>query len=264
MADTRHEELEPKPRRQPDDRRSAWVRRIAPERRQGEHRRAYLGAPPGATPRKGERRKRRERRVVFDRRRYRRRDLPTPYSAEEMLRIQRMFQIQGRRGDCPACGGRFTVSASRRRGNDTARRIECRGCGKAAVVTNSWVARVLIVIGSEATREDVRTLLASAGHEVDEAPDADTALRAYRDNPADVVMVDMSPSAGLDGAGFIRRLRADFADAVVLAAGPRTRYGAADPLAAARQLGAANIIRAPFSTSDLLAAINAMIRTGSH
>lgn len=263
MADTSHEELEPKPRRQPDDRRSARVRRTAPERRQGERRRGHLGAPAGAKPRKGQRRKSRDRRVLFDRRQHRRRDLPAPYSSEEVLRIHRMFQIQGHRGDCPACGGRFIVFASRRRGNDTVRKVECRGCGKGAVVTNSWVARVLIVIGAEATRQDVRSLLASAGHEVDEAPDADTALRAYRDNPADVVMVDMSPTAGLDGAAFIRRLRADFADAVVLAAGPRTTYGAADPLAAARQHGAADIIRAPFSTADLLAAITAMIRAHS-
>lgn len=260
MAGTEHDEPDSKPRRQTYDRRAARTRRAGEERRRAERRRTHLGAPPGATPRKGDRRKRGDRRLVFDRRLYRRRDLPGPYTSEEVLRIQRSFQIPGHRGDCPACGARFILFASRRRGADMVRKVECRSCGKATVVTNSCCGRVLLVTGVAATRHDVRSLLSGAGHDVGEAGDADSALRAYRDTPADIVMVDMTPSGGLDGADVIRRLRAEFSDVVILAVAPRKTHGTGDPLAAARQLGATSILRAPFRTSDLLAAISTMIQ----
>ena len=193
---------------------------------------------------------------MFDRRFRRRRETPTPYSAEETARIQRMFHTPGYRGACPACGSAFVIFPEHRRASDVARKVECSHCGKAAVVANSWTARLLLVASDGAIRDGVRAMLANAGHDVGEVTEADGGLRAYRESPADVVVVDLSAPRRLDGQQFIRRLRSEFPDAAVVAMAPRTSYGIADPLAAARQFGAARTLRMPFSTPELLTAIS--------
>lgn len=249
------------------DRRTARTRRSGKDRRQGERRGASQAvaraAWSGPNRRVADRRRLAERRLMFDRRLRRRRDTPIPYTAEEVIRIQRMFHTPGHRGTCPACAGSFVLSPERHRGADRVRKVSCSSCGKAAVVSNTWIARVLVVAGTEAIRSGVRSMLASAGHDVTDAGDVEGALRSYGASPADVVIVDLSAAAVLDGQDAIRQLRAKFPDATVLAMSPRTSYGLADPLAAARQFGAVRTVRMPFSASELLAVISEARRESS-
>jgi CheY-like chemotaxis protein len=98
-------------------------------------------------------------------------------------------------------------------------------------------------------------MMVNAGHDVSDAADLEGALRVWRESPQDVVVVDLSVPGRLDGQDVIRRLRSEFADVPVVAMGPRASYGVADPLAAARQLGALRTLRMPFSTPELLTAI---------
>ncbi|HEX9581586.1 MAG TPA: response regulator [Gemmatimonadales bacterium] len=249
----------PSQRRTVADRRSARTRRSGQDRRQNERRGAALSparrAWAGRERRAAERRRHPDRRGTFDRRFRRRRDTPTPYSAEETGRIQRMFQTAGQRGTCPACGSAFVLSSERRRGADRVRKVECSTCGKAAVVTNTWTAKLLFVASDTAVRDGVRSMMVNAGHDVSDAADLEGALRVWRESPQDVVVVDLSVPGRLDGQDVIRRLRSEFADVPVVAMGPRASYGVADPLAAARQLGALRTLRMPFSTPELLTAI---------
>jgi CheY-like chemotaxis protein len=166
-----------------------------------------------------------------------------------------MFQTPGHRGTCPACGGSFVLSPERPRGAERVRKATCSRCGNAAVVSNTWIARLLVVAGTDELRAGVRSMLASAGHEVTEAGDVASALRSYRESPADVVIVDLSAPGKMDGQAVIRGLRAEFPNAKAVAMSPRTSYGVADPLAAARQLGAVRILRMPFSANDLLGVV---------
>jgi DNA-binding response OmpR family regulator len=167
-----------------------------------------------------------------------------------------MFQTPGVRGACPACGADFALFSERRRGSDAVRKVQCTGCRKAAVVTNTLAARLLLVAPDSAIRDGVRAMLANAGHDVRDAGSVEDALYAHRENPVDVVVVDLSAPGRLDGQQAIRRLRGEFTQLAVVAMAPRTSYGVADPLAAARQLGAARTLRMPFSTQELLAAIS--------
>ncbi|HXV85073.1 MAG TPA: response regulator, partial [Gemmatimonadales bacterium] len=210
----------------------------------------------GLDRRNAERRRLPDRRRVFDRRYRRRRTTPTPFNAEESARAQRMFQVRGHRPACPACGGDFVLSRERKRGAELVRKVECGACRKAAVVTNTFAARVLFVAPDSAVRDGVRSMLLNAGHDVTEAEEVEAALSAWRDDQPDLAVVDLSAPGRLDGQGFVRRLRAEFHQSPVVAMAPRASYGTADPLAAARQMGAARTLRMPFSTEELLSAID--------
>lgn len=68
--------------------------------------------------------------------------------------------------------------------------------------------RVLVVDDNNANREVVRRLLEAAGAEVTEASNGAEALEQLAVQPVDVVLLDLR-MPGLDGAGTLKRLRAD-------------------------------------------------------
>jgi len=202
--------------------------------------------------RSAERRAQAERRVLVVRRRgRRRRETPTPYTAAEFSELQARFAAAGP-VTCPACGGRFTLSPSRRRGTEFARRVLCLGCGRAAVVPHSWAARVLVVTHNQALRNMLRDMLGGVGHEVVETDDAGVALAAYQTVPADVVVLDIVAPGRISAPDFLRQLRRRFPDARVVALAGRPSYAGVDPLAIVTGLGAVRSIRAPIAREGLL------------
>lgn len=181
----------------------------------------------------------------------RRRETPTPYTVEQVAELKARFAAPGPVG-CPACGSGFSLGPGRRRGADTARRVVCLGCGRAALVPNSRAARILVIEQRTAVRDALRSMLTSAGHEVIEAADAGVALVAYQTVPADVVFIDVLAPGRMDAPEFLRRLRRVFPDARVVAMAGRPSYTGVDPLAVAQGLGAVRTIRMPFSRDHVL------------
>jgi CheY-like chemotaxis protein len=77
--------------------------------------------------------------------------------------------------------------------------------------------RILVVDDCPDMRLTMRLLLRSWGHEVCEAPDGPTALKAASEFLPDVVLLDLG-LPGMDGCEVARRLRASgFRDALLLA-----------------------------------------------
>lgn len=248
-------------RRRLFDRRSPFPRRDSNGRR-SESRDSSAPAAPPARPAGTERRAVPDRRHVGDRRRSptrrqaaRRRDTPTPFSLAQLDALRELFARPGP-VSCPACGGTFSLGAVRRRGRDTMRRVNCFGCGKAAVLSNTYPARVLVIEQKEVIREALRIILAGAGHEIVEAADAGVGLAAYRDEPADVVLIDVLAAGRMSGPDFIRRLRREFPDARVIGMAGRPSYATVDPLAVTHGLGAVSTIRAPFAAADVLKTVD--------
>jgi len=244
------------------DRRSGTDRRSGRERRRAGRRHRRLDVDEdrraGTDRRKGQRRSGTDRRIFQDPR-YRKprpKDVaPSVYTAEQAGRIQRMVSRVGQAAACPVCGGGFSLGPVQRRGADTVRQIGCADCGRSTVVTNAVVARVMVLTGVDPLRRLLHGTLTGAGHEVILPPHTGHALELYRENPADVVVMDTYALAEMDGREFIRRLRREFAEPRILVIAPRVQYGAADPSATATQLGATHIIRAPFSRMELLQAV---------
>ncbi len=242
------------------DRRSPVDRRARVDRRQAERRRS-----PGLFAqerRTGLERRRGERRCLADRRclalrRHgrRRRETPTPFTAEQVTDLRVRFAAPGV-VTCPACGSRFSLGPARRRGEESARRVVCLGCGRAAVVPNTRAARVLIVNGHDGLRETLQQMLSAAGHEVVETADAGVGLVAYRTVPADVILVNTQATGRMTTYDFLRQLRREFPDARVVAISLRHSLTGADPLALSLGLGAIRTLRMPMSREDLLRAVD--------
>jgi CheY-like chemotaxis protein len=198
-----------------------------------------------------------DRRVMSMRRRgRRRRDTPTPYSAEEVEVLRARFRTPGPI-ECPSCGAAFTLGLGRRRPGTghPVRRVTCLGCGRAAVLESPHVARVLIVEANAPLRDSMHSALISAGHEVIETDDAGVALHAYQAAPADVVLLDVRSSGRMQATEFLRRLRGIFPDARVITLAGRPSFRETDPLALMQGLGAVGALRMPLSRELLLRAV---------
>jgi CheY-like chemotaxis protein len=243
-------------RRAPAKRRSGVDRRK--DQRRKENRSVLRERRSGLERRSGrERRRHDERREGNRRLGRRRRETPTPYTAEHVAAIQRAHTTSGIRPRCPTCGGAFALGRPRHRKRDVIRQVRCVSCGKSAIVTNSRPALVMVIAREEIVRHAVRAILSPAGHEVLEAADAAVGLWAYDEKPADVVFIDVHSPGKPEAGEFIRQLRREHPDARIVAMSRRRSYGVADPAAMATRLGAAGTVRMPFSNAEMLGALEA-------
>jgi DNA-binding response OmpR family regulator len=115
--------------------------------------------------------------------------------------------------------------------------------------------RALVVDDAYDTRMLLSALLLGGGFAVDEAPDADGAVAAARDAGHDLILLDVG-LPGRDGFTVCRELR-EFTDAyVIMLTAQDTEVDKVRGLAA----GADDYVTKPFSSAELLARVNAMLR----
>jgi CheY-like chemotaxis protein len=112
------------------------------------------------------------------------------------------------------------------------------------------MARILVVDDEANMRSALRRQLEEAGHAVTAASDGSEGLRAYEDDPPDVVLVDLM-MPGMDGFEMIETLREQHPDARIIAMSgiPESQWNALD---AARDLGATHTLPKPFTEVELL------------
>jgi CheY-like chemotaxis protein len=189
--------------------------------------------------------------AVSRRREPRRRETPTPYTAKQLADLRARFAAPGP-VSCPACESRVVLDPAQRAGTGIARGVLCFGCGRAAVVPRAWAARVLVAIHDTALRNELREILANAGHDVVETDDTSVALAAYRAAPADVIIVDVLAPGRVRAPEFQRQLRATFPDARIIALAGRKSYAGVDPLMAVPGLEGVRSMRLPISREALL------------
>lgn len=239
-------------RRTPQARRSALNRR-ARERRSLKLRIARQDRRRALNRRIADRRRLLDRRTPENRRNYRRlQTTPSPYTLQEIAAIKYGFAKPNTRNACPSCRGAFTLGRGRNRGDATLRRVQCLRCGKSVVVADSRKIRILVIAKKAIVRDSIRETLNQVGHEVVDAADASVGLWSYQQNPADVVFIDVLVAGRLNAGEFIRQIRKYSPDAHVVAVSGRSSYGGRDPLTLARELGALQTIRAPFTQAQLL------------
>ncbi len=102
---------------------------------------------------------------------------------------------------------------------------------------------VLVVDDESDVRELLRKFLTRRGYEVDTASDGMAAIEAIRENPPDIVLLDIRLPK-IDGLSVLRRLRDDADDVAII-----TMSGIADEDTAREslELGAADFITKPFN-----------------
>jgi len=124
------------------------------------------------------------------------------------------------------------------------------------------MARILVVDDDYVFRAALRVILEAAGYTVLDAADGEAGLRVYREQGADLVLVDLFMPER-DGLEVIQALRAMIPQPKTIAMSGGGRIGARDMLTAAAALGAARTLRKPFESRDLLAAIRELLEDGA-
>lgn len=126
------------------------------------------------------------------------------------------------------------------------------------------MARILVVDDEVLVRTLLRMTLERAGHEVDVAADGTEGMRCLRENPADLVIIDLFMPKK-DGIQSIIELRLNHADVKVIAisGGGRTlpfMHRKADEfLYMAKVLGADESFAKPVDREELLAAVERLV-----
>jgi DNA-binding response OmpR family regulator len=117
------------------------------------------------------------------------------------------------------------------------------------------VSRILVVDDDLTVREVVVSYLRAAGHEVLEACDGETGLKLMREQPADLVLLDLM-LPGIDGLEVCRRLRGQGDVPVIML----TALGSETDRVVGLERGADDYVTKPFSPRELVLRVGSVLR----
>jgi DNA-binding response OmpR family regulator len=133
-------------------------------------------------------------------------------------------------------------------GGDAGERSEAGGAG-------SGPLKILVVDDEPAMVGALGAVLGQAGHRIIAAYDGDEALRRFREDEPDLVLLDLA-MPGMDGATVCRRIREVSDTPVIVVSGERDHAATIELL----DLGADDYVRKPFRSDELLARVRAVSR----
>ena len=116
-------------------------------------------------------------------------------------------------------------------------------------------ARILIIEDDEAILRFLRRGLAYEGYQVDSATDGQSGLALARDNPPDLVVLDLM-LPGVDGIEVCRRLRAGGPVPIMIL----TAKDTVNDRVIGLDMGADDYMTKPFNLDELLARLRALLR----
>jgi DNA-binding NtrC family response regulator len=123
--------------------------------------------------------------------------------------------------------------------------------------------RILIIDDEQQIRSMLRLMLERDGYEVVEAPDGIEGIKAYRQNPADLIITDLI-MPNKDGIGMIIELQKEFPDVKIIAMSGGGLNKPEGYLKGAKKLGAACTLTKPIDREKMLRAVKNIIKgTGS-
>lgn len=117
------------------------------------------------------------------------------------------------------------------------------------------MARILVVDDDPTVREVVVSYLRAHRHDVVEAGDGEAALRAMRETPADLVVLDLM-LPGIDGIEVCRRLRETSTVPVIML----TALGEETDRVTGLEVGADDYVTKPFSPRELALRVDSVLR----
>ena len=117
------------------------------------------------------------------------------------------------------------------------------------------MARVLVVDDDQTVREVVVSYLRAHEHDVVDVGDGESALRAMRETPADLVVLDLM-LPGIDGIEVCRRLREVGDTPVVML----TALGEETDRVMGLEVGADDYVTKPFSPRELALRVDSVLR----
>jgi two-component system, NtrC family, response regulator AtoC len=116
---------------------------------------------------------------------------------------------------------------------------------------------LLIADDAPLLRQSLRTAFEEEGLQVSVAASGTEALRRFREEPADVVVLDLV-LGDLDGLQVLRTIKEESPETKVLVV---TAHGSIERAVEAMKLGAYDFVRKPFELEEILAAVRNATRT---
>ncbi len=120
------------------------------------------------------------------------------------------------------------------------------------------MARILVIDDEAPMRTMLQQVLERNGHEVAVATQGAEGLTLFRENPTDLVIIDIF-MPGKEGIETIVELRQQSPQTKIIAISGGGHAGTLDFLATAKHLGAHQTLAKPFERQELLAAVNAVL-----
>ena len=120
------------------------------------------------------------------------------------------------------------------------------------------MSRILVIDDDQQVRMLLWEILTDEGHEVVEAINGVEGMRKFHEKPADLVITDLIMPER-EGLETITMLRREFPNLAVIAISGGGRVGASDYLPIARMLGARKVIAKPFSSAEILQAVQELL-----
>ena len=108
------------------------------------------------------------------------------------------------------------------------------------------MTRILLVEDDQTFRRALHLSLEQSGHEVTDAEDGGQGLRAFTEQPTDLVIIDLI-MPNVEGIETIRKIRKLSPKVPIIAISGGGRNAPGDYLRAARTLGASEILAKPFN-----------------
>ena len=120
-------------------------------------------------------------------------------------------------------------------------------------------ARVLVVDDEPIVRDVLARYLTRDGYEVETAADGEAAIAAYRERRPDLVLLDLMLPR-IDGFEVFRRIRSEASSPVIML----TARGAETERIVGLEMGADDYVSKPFSPSEVVARVRAVLRRSRH
>ena len=120
------------------------------------------------------------------------------------------------------------------------------------------MARILVIDDEAPVRSAIRRILVRRGYEVEEIGDGQEGIERCRQEPADLVVVDML-MPGKSGLDVAQELKRDFPDVKIIVMSGDIG-GEPDRAALAETYGVDRAMGKPFRTQDLLDTVEELLR----
>ena len=121
------------------------------------------------------------------------------------------------------------------------------------------MARILIIDDEPQIRSMLTLMLERDGYEVVEAPDGVEGIKAYRQQPADLIITDLI-MPNKDGIGMIIDLKKEFPDVKIIAMSGGGLNKPDGYLKGAKKLGASCTLTKPIDREEMLKAVRDILR----